>query len=63
MVFNAQSTAKVIIIRAEPGIGTSEVLRSLRHYLPGHTAKDITPSVAWRKRREAQKEEALNDLH
>ena len=36
----------------------SEVLRSLRHYLQ---VKDITPSIAWR--REARKEEALDDLH
>ena len=35
----------------------SEVLRSLRHYLQ---VKDITPSIAWR--REARKEEALDDL-
>ena len=37
----------------------SEVLRNLRHTC-GHTAKDITPSIA--RRREAWKEEALDDL-
>ena len=37
----------------------SEVLRNLRHNCR-HTAKDITPSIAWR--REAWKEESLDDL-
>ena len=37
----------------------SEVLRNLRHTC-GHTAKDSTPSIA--RRREAWKEEALDDL-
>ena len=36
-------------------LGRSEVLRSLRHKV-----KDITPSIDWR--REAWKEEALDDL-
>ena len=40
-------------------LGRSEVLRSLRHYLRAQS-QDITPSVAWR--REAWKEEALDDL-
>ena len=35
------------------------MLRSLRHYLK-HRAKVITPSIAWR--REARKENALDDL-
>ena len=36
-------------------------LRSLRHVKTcGHKAKDITPSIAWR--REALKEETLDDL-
>ena len=30
-------------------LGRSEVLRSLRHSTCGHKAKDITPSVAWRR--------------
>ena len=37
----------------------SEVLRSLRHSCV-YEAKDITSSIAWR--REAWKEEALDDL-
>ena len=41
-------------------LGRSEVLRSLRHYLRGYKTKDITPSIAWR--REALKEEVLDDL-
>ena len=40
-------------------LGRSEVLRSLRHKA-GRKAKDIAPSIAWR--REAWKEEALDDL-
>ena len=40
-------------------LGISEVLRSLRHYLCcPNKARDITPSIAWR--REAKKEEELN---
>ena len=39
--------------------GRSEVLMSLRHYLRAQ-AKDITPSISWR--REAWREEALDDL-
>ena len=30
-------------------LGRSEVLRSLRHYTCGHKAKDITPSIDWRR--------------
>ena len=41
-------------------LGRSEMLRSLRHTSCGHKASDITPSIAWR--REAWKEEALDDL-
>ena len=41
-------------------LGTSEVLRNVRHYLQGLKAKDITPTIAWR--REAWKEEAVDDL-
>ena len=41
-------------------LGTSEVLRNVRHYLQGHKARDITPSIGWR--REELKEEALDDL-
>ena len=40
-------------------LGRSEVLRSLIHYLRTQT-KDITSSITWR--REAWKEEALDDL-
>jgi len=40
-------------------LASYEVLRSLRHYC-GHKAKDIIPQIAWR--REAWKEEALDDL-
>ena len=40
-------------------LGRSKALRSLRHYLRAR-AKDITPSIVWR--REAWKEEALDDL-
>ena len=41
-------------------LGRSKVLRNLRHTSCGHKAKDITPSITWR--REAWKEEALDDL-
>ena len=40
-------------------LGRSEVMRNLRQYLRAQ-ATDVTPSIAWR--REAWKEEALNDL-
>ena len=40
-------------------LGRSEVLRSLRHYLQVQS-KDITPLITWR--REAWKEEELDDL-
>ena len=40
-------------------LGRAGVLRSLRHYLR-HKAKDITPSIAWR--REAWTQEALDGL-
>ena len=38
----------------------SEVLRSLKHYLRAQSQRHITPLIAWR--REALKEEALDDL-
>ena len=41
-------------------IGVSTKLECLETLPAGHEAKDITPSIAWR--REAWKEEALDDL-
>ena len=47
--------------RFEGDIGeTSERQGGAHMGLSKHTAKDITPSIAWR--REARKEEALDDL-